>query len=110
MHSKIKTKLLLVAFTLICLGWAFPESRPVIPYYQETVTELRKLSGELQQKSASARTSSYGIFVEQNIATIGGIYGLIGLLMLLKRSYRNAGWESLGALCIGLMRHQRDDQ
>lgn len=102
--SKTKTRLLLVAFTLIFLGfWAFPESRPVIPYYQETVTELRKLSGELQQKSASARTSSYGIFVEHNIATIGGIYGLIGLLMLLKRSYRNAGWESLVALCIGLM-------
>jgi hypothetical protein len=106
MRSKTKTRLLLTAFILIVLGWAFPEWRPhgfAIPYYEETAAHLRALFDELQPKFASARTSSYGVFVEQNIAAIGGIYALLALLWLSQRQYRDKGWEHLGALCFGFM-------
>lgn len=106
MRSKTKTRLLLTAFILIVLGWAFPEWRPrefAIPYYEETAAHLRALFDELQPKFASARTSSYGIFVEQNIAAIGGIYALLALLWLSQPQYRDKGWEHLGALCFGFM-------
>jgi hypothetical protein len=95
-----------VAFILIVLGWAFPEWRPHgfgIPYYEDTVAELRKLSDELQEQFSSARTRSYGTFVEQNIATIGGIYAFFALVLLIKPWYRNDGWKHLGALCFGFM-------
>jgi hypothetical protein len=93
MQSTTKTRLLLVAFTLFVLGWAFPQWRPhgfVLPYYKETATELRKLPDVLQQLD-SARTSMLGAFVQQHIMAIGGIYAFIALWLLLKPQYREDG-------------------
>lgn len=106
MQSKTKTRLLLAAFTLIVLGWAFPEWRPhgfVIPYYEETVRELRKFPDELQRQVDSARTTMLGAFLRQNIMAIGGVYAFIALWLLLNPRYRDDGWTHLGALCFGFM-------
>jgi hypothetical protein len=40
------------------------------------------------------------MFVENNIAKIGGVYAVIALLLLLKPKYRNAGWNNFGLCCI----------
>lgn len=107
MRSKTTTKLLFGAFMFLSLGWALQEWRPgllpTLPYYEETVANLRTFSGELQQKVASARTSPYGIVVEHNIAAIGGVYALFALLLLLKPGYRDDGWKLLGAFSFGFM-------
>jgi hypothetical protein len=107
MRSETKKRLLLAVLILIAVGWALAEWRPgslsAIPYYEEMAANLRKLYDELQVKYASARTSSYGVFMQQNLAAIGGIYALFSLLLLLKPRYRDDGWKHLGALCFGLM-------
>jgi hypothetical protein len=101
-HSKTKTRLLLVAFTLLSLGWpqlgwstAYPPTAG-----QTAVHVLQDVADELQRKFASARTSPYGVFVENNISKIGGVYAFITLLLLLKPEYRNAGWKNFGLCCI----------
>jgi hypothetical protein len=55
--------ILAIAFVLLVLGFAFVEWQigwSVIPYYQETATNLRELTGEIRQQFESARGSWYG--------------------------------------------------
>jgi hypothetical protein len=94
MRSTTKTRLLLVAFTLIVLGWAQPG------WSVNLDADLRRLTNELEQKFESARTGPYGVFVRENIAVIAGVYALFALFLLRGTKYRNAGWEHLGAVCI----------
>jgi hypothetical protein len=45
--------ILAIAFVLLVLGFAFVEWQigwSVIPYYQETATNLRELTGEIRQQ------------------------------------------------------------
>jgi hypothetical protein len=101
MHSRTKTGLLLVAFMLLSLGW------PQLGWstaYSRTIGQtaaqgLRDVTDKLQREFYSARTSPYGVFVQRNLAAIGGVYALFALLLLLKPRYRDAGWERFGALC-----------
>jgi hypothetical protein len=90
MRSKTKTKLFLVAFMLLSLGW------PQLGWSVEMDADVRELSDKLQQEFESAYTSPYGAFVRENIAAIGGVYALVALLLLLNPEYRNAGWNNLG--------------
>jgi hypothetical protein len=107
MRNKTKTRLLLTAFVLLVLGWALQEWRPgslsTIPYYEETARVWRKAPDELRRQFDSARTSPYGVFVRENIAVIAGVYALFALFLLRGATYRNDGWELLGALCFGFM-------
>jgi hypothetical protein len=108
MQSETKKRLLLTALIFLSLGWALEEWGPgsllcVIPYYHHTARDLGRVGSELVREYDSARTGPYGAFVREHIAAIGGVYALIGFLLLLKPSYRNAGWENLGVLFFGFM-------
>jgi hypothetical protein len=101
-HSKIKTKILLVAFMLL------PLECPRLVWstaYQPTAGQtaarvLQDVTAQVQRAFGSARTSPYGVFVEINIAKIGGVYTVIALLLLLNPKYRNEGWNNFGLCCI----------
>jgi hypothetical protein len=101
MRSTTKTRLLLVAFTLIFLGWAQPGWSANIA---ESLRELTyKFPDKLQQEYESARTGPYSVFVQQNIAAIGGMYALIALFLLRSSNYRNSGWRNFRIGCITLL-------
>lgn len=94
MHSKTKTKLLLVALMLLSLGWAQPG------WSVDLKGDMRKLTNELTQKFESVRTGPYGAFVYKNISTIAIVYGLVALSFLLTPEYRDRGWHNLLIGCI----------
>jgi hypothetical protein len=102
MHSTTKRRLLPVAFMLLSLGWpqlgwstAYPPTAA-----QTGAQGLREVTDKLQEVFESAYTSSYGAFVRENIAAIGGVYALVALLLLLNPDYRNEGWNNFGRGCL----------
>jgi hypothetical protein len=101
MQSNTKIRLLLATFMLFSLGWpqlgwstAYPRT-----IGQTAAQGLREVTDKLQREFDSTRTSTYGLFVQRNLAAIGGVYALFALLLLFKPQYRDAGWERFGALC-----------
>jgi hypothetical protein len=101
MHSTTKTKLFLVAFMLLSLGWA------QLGWSANIAQSLRELTykfpDKLQQEYESARTSPYSVFVQENIAVIGGVYALIALFLLRNSDYRDSGWRNFRVGCITLL-------
>jgi MFS family permease len=101
MHNKTKIKRLLVVFMLLSLG--SPQLGWSTAYQpspgQTAARVLQDVTDKLEQGFATARKGQYGVFVEKNIATIGGVYAVIALLLLGSRDYRNAGWNNFGLWC-----------
>jgi hypothetical protein len=93
-RSNTKTKILLVAFMLLSLGWAQPG------WSVNMDADLRKFTNELEQKFESVRTGPYGAFVYRNISTIAIIYSLVALSFLLRSEYRDRGWHNLLIGCV----------
>lgn len=98
MHN---TKLLLVAVLLLSLGWA------QLGWSADITESLRELTYKfpdmLQQEYESARTSRYSLFVQQNIAVVGGVYALIALFLLRIPDYRDSGWRRFRIGCFTLL-------
>jgi hypothetical protein len=105
--SKGTKTILLTAAWVILTSWAFLDWRPGwqygIPYYRETATELGTAGDKLQQQFESARTTESGVYVEQNIAVLGGVYALFAFFLLLNPEYRNGGWGHLWLLSMVLV-------
>jgi hypothetical protein len=97
MRSTTKTRLLLVAFTLIFLGWAQPG------WSVEMAADMREFSDKLRQEFESAYAGPYGAFVRENISVIAGVYCLFALFLLSDAKYRNKGWNNLMRGCITLL-------
>jgi hypothetical protein len=76
------------------LGFArYPASLSAIPFLEKLLPFLAEGWREQRDLYASIFNSTFGVFVRGHPMELAGGYGLIGLLLLLSREYRDAGWE-----------------
>lgn len=85
------------------IGWLFRAELPSftpIPYYTETATIVQGLLHNLLVRLDSFLTEPSGLWLREHIWMIAGGYGLVALLLLAKRKYRDGGWENMKVLCV----------
>lgn len=100
--------ILLLGAAVACIGYLgftlYPASLSAIPYHDEFVPFLMEGWREQRDLYTSIFESKLGVFVRGHPMEMMGGYGLIGLLLLLSRGYRDAGWEhGLLVLWYGLL-------
>lgn len=72
----------------------YPASLSAIPFLEKLLPFLAEGWREQRDLYASIFDSTFGVFVRGHPMELAGGYGLIGLLLLLSREYRDAGWEN----------------
>lgn len=89
--------ILVLGAAVACIGYLgfvrYPASLSAIPYLEKLLPFLADGWREQWDLYASIFESKVGVFVRGHPMEMMGGYGLIGLLLLLSRGYRDDGWE-----------------